>query len=114
MVPIASAVATLEPHRREQRARHHGDEAERTPDAAEPGGRDIDQRLGDAAGAHEGRRHHEQRQRHKGRRVELVDHHLRRADQRLAGVDVQNAGAHPEHQEDRHSRGEQPEEQQQK
>ena len=72
--------------RREQRAGDHGDQTERARKPAEPGGGQIDQRLGDAAEAHEGRRHHEQRQRHQGRRVELVDDELRGADQRLAGA----------------------------
>ena len=78
MVPIASAVATDEPgDRREQRAGHHRDQAERALHAAQPRRGQIDQRLRHPAAPHERRGHDEQRQRHQRGRVELVDHVLR-------------------------------------
>lgn len=52
--------------RREERARDHSNETERTLDAAEPGGGEVDQRLRHPAPAHKSRRHDEQRQRHQG------------------------------------------------
>ena len=71
--------------RRKQRAGDDGDESKRSRKSAEPGRGQIDQRVGDAAEPHECRRHHEQRQRHQGRRVELIDDELGGADQRLTG-----------------------------
>jgi hypothetical protein len=95
MVPIASAVATLEP----QIAAN----SVQATTATSPGGCELHQRLRDAAKAHEGRHHHEQRQRHEGRRVELIDDELGGADEGLTGREKHRAGAESKHQEYRHA-----------
>jgi hypothetical protein len=89
---------------RKQRAGDDRDEAERSGQSAEPGRGEIDERMGNAAETHEGCGHHEERQRHQGRRVQLVDDELGCSHQRLAGQHEHGAGAQPEHQEHRHSR----------
>ena len=43
----------------------------------------------------------------------MIDDDLRDADQRFAGRDIEDGGAEPEHEEDRHAGGEQAEEQHQ-
>jgi hypothetical protein len=73
MVPIARAVATDEP-----------DIAANSVQATTVTSGDVNQRLGNAAVAHEGGRHNEQRQRHQCRRIQMIDDDLRDTDQRFA------------------------------
>ncbi len=96
----------------EQCAGNDGHQPKRAAQAAEPGARQIDQRIGHPAPAHERRRHDKERQRHQRRRIELVDDLLRHPDQRHPGHSEQDRGAQTQHHENRHAGHQQAEEQQ--
>ena len=111
IVPMARAVATLEPQIAANMAQaDHADDAQPAADVADPGRCHVDQCLGDAAALHERCRHDEEGNGQQGRRVELVQHLLGDADQRLALDGEHRAGGNAQHQPDRQAHAEQDEE----